>query len=349
MVKIWGIVLLPISFGFGLITWVRNLLFDWGIFPSKKHQVKIISVGNLSMGGTGKTPHVEYLVRQLHDNYKIATLSRGYGRKTKGFVLADENADANSVGDEPLQYYRKFKDILVAVDGNRNRGVRQLMKDQDGLDVVLLDDAYQHRWIKRDLSILLTDYHQLFYKDYVFPSGKLREFRSGMRRADIIIVTKTPVVLSPITRRRIMDEMRIKPYQKLLFSKIVYDGFINVKTNHTRKHPPKVSTIVLFTGIANSYPLQEYLQKYCNEMVVLTFPDHHNFSEKDIHLIHQTFDEQFTKNKMLVTTEKDTQRLLVSSQKEVLFQHPIFYVPIHIVFHNNDAEDLNQTIRNSLF
>lgn len=349
MVKIWGIMLLPISFGFGLVTWIRNILFDWGIFHSTKHKIKIISVGNLSMGGTGKTPHVEYLIRELQNNYKIATLSRGYGRKSKGYLLADESADAHSVGDEPLQYFRKFKDILVAVDGNRNRGVKQLMKNHDGLEVVILDDAFQHRWIKRDLSILLTDFHHLFYKDFPFPSGTLREFRSGMRRADIIIVTKTPIVLSPITRRRILDEMKIKPYQKLLFSKIVYDGFVYVKTNHTRKHPPRVSTIVLFTGIANSYPLQEYLQKYCNELVVLTFPDHHDFNDKDIQLIHKTFEEQFTKNKMLVTTEKDTQRLLVSQQRDILFQHPIFYIPIHVVFHNSDGEDLKQSIRNSLF
>lgn len=324
----------------------RNLLFEWGLLFQKSHPVKVIAVGNLSVGGTGKTPHVEFLCRHLQDQYKLAILSRGYGRKTKGFLLANHQSTANDIGDEPLQYFAKFKKVLVAVSESRNDGVKALLQKNSKLQCVVLDDAFQHRYIKRDLNIMLTDYHAPFHKDHVIPSGRLREFRSGYKRADIIIVTKTPVVLSPFTRRRLEDEMKIKPYQKLLFSKIEYEGFVNINTGERKNRLDKISTIVLFTGIANSYPLQDYLKKFCNELLVLTFPDHHQFSEKDIQLINDTFKDQFTSNKVLITTEKDYQRLNISDNKELILKHPIFYVPIHIAFHNGDEEVLIQSIRN---
>jgi tetraacyldisaccharide 4'-kinase len=180
----------------------------------------------------------------------------------------------------------------------------------------------------------------------VVPGGRLREFRRGYKRADIIIVTKTPVVLSPFTKRRIEEEMKVKPYQKLLFTKIEYDGFVDLKTGLRNTKMKKTSTIVLFTGIANSYPLQDYLKKFCNELLVLTFPDHHDYSEKDILLIDKTFTDQFTQNKILVTTEKDAQRLQVSKNKEILYKHSIYYVPIHVAFHNGDEDVLKQCIKN---
>lgn len=341
-----AVLLLPISILYGALVGLRNLMFDWGLFFQKSHSVRVISVGNLSMGGTGKTPHVEFLLQYLKKYYKTATLSRGYGRKTKGFVLANEKSNSHDIGDEPLQYFHKFKDILVAVSESRNKGVKKLQEIQADLQCVVLDDAFQHRYIKRDINILLTDFHKPYHQNYVVPSGTLREFRRGYRRADIIIVTKTPVVLSPFTKRRLESEMKIKPYQKLLFSKIVYDGFIDMKTNKLIENLKRVSTIVLFTGIANSYPLQDYLKKFCNELLVLTFPDHHDYSEKDINIILKTYQDQFTQNKILVTTEKDAQRLCVSPEKEALFQLPIYYVPIHIAFHNGDEEILKQAVKN---
>lgn len=344
--SIKAILLLPISILYGLIMWLRNLMFNWGLLIQKSHPVKIISVGNLSMGGTGKTPHVEFLIKLLTNQYKIATLSRGYGRKTKGFRLANDKSDSHDIGDEPLQYYHKFKNILVGVCESRNDGAKELLKLDPDLQCIILDDAFQHRFIKRDLNIIITDFHVPFHKGNVIPGGRLREFKSGYKRADIIIVSKTPVVLSPFTRRRFEEEMKIKPFQKLLFSKIEYDGFIDLNTGKKKEKIDKASTIVLFTGIANSYPLQDYLKNYCNELVVLTFPDHHDFTEKDIYLIDKTYKDQFTSNKVLLTTEKDAQRLQVSKKKEVLFENPIFYVPIHIVFHNGDAEILNQSIKN---
>jgi len=343
-----GIILLPISMIYGIVTLIRNLLFNIGVFRQKKHPVTVISVGNLSMGGTGKTPFVEYLILHLKDLYKLATLSRGYGRNTKGFRLGDKNSTANMIGDEPQQYLNKFDHILVAVDGRRNRGVKKLLEKESDLDVIILDDAFQHRWIKPDLSILLTDFHQLYHKDFVFPSGSLREFRYNSRRADIVIVTKTPVVLSPITRRRITNEMMLKPYQKLLFTKIDYDGFVSWQGRKKLNKPPQVSTIILFTGIANSYPLQDYLKRNCTELVVISFPDHHHFKEKDIQLILDTYHDQFTNNKLLVTTEKDIQRLDICSKNEALKELPLYYIPIHISFHHDDEQELENSLQNLL-
>ncbi len=346
MMSFKGILLLPVSFLYGIITFIRNILFNIGVFRQKTHSVTVISVGNLSMGGTGKTPLVEYLIKYLKKNHQLATLSRGYGRKTKGFRLADESSNANMIGDEPSQYYNKFDDILVAVDEKRNRGVAKLLATKNDLDVIILDDAFQHRWIKPDFSILLTDYHHMFHKDFVAPSGTLREYRAGSKRADIVIITKTPVVLSPITRREISDELNLKSYQKLLFSKIEYDGFISWEDHVLYKKAPEASTIILFTGIANSYPLQDYLKRNCSELINLSFPDHHNFTEKDIQHIYKTFEDQFTSNKILVTTEKDIQRLDVSPHRKILKVLPVFYVPIHISFHHDDEENLHSSIQN---
>lgn len=340
------ILLLPLSILYGLITAFRNLLFDWGIFRVTKHQVPIISVGNLSMGGTGKTPHVEFLVSRLKEKHQLATLSRGYGRKTKGYVLANSESDANTIGDEPLQYYHKFENIKVAVDGNRNRGAKKLLFAHPEIELLILDDAYQHRYIHRDLNIMLTDFHNVYKKDHVVPSGQLREFRRGAKRADIIIITKTPVVLSPITRRRFEDELKLKDHQKLLFSKIEYDGFVCFNHNNKLIKSPNVSTIILFAGIANSYPLQDYLKKYCNELIVLSFADHHNYSQKDIELIHKTYTDVFGKNKIMVTTEKDAQRLATTKHKELLKSCPLYYIPIHVTFHNGDETILMDGIQN---
>ena len=340
------ILLLPLSVIYGTITFIRNLLFDWRIFSVTKHQVPIISVGNLSMGGTGKTPHVEFLVSRLKDQYQLATLSRGYGRKTKGYVLADSESDANTIGDEPLQYYHKFENIKVAVDGNRNRGAKKILQTHPETQLLILDDAYQHRYIHRDLNIMLSDFHNVYKKDHVVPSGQLREFRRGVNRADVIIITKTPVVLSPITRRRFEDELKLKNNQKLLFSKIEYDGFVSFNHGNRLEKEPTASTILLFAGIANSYPLQDYLKRFCNELIVLSFADHHNYSKKDIDLIFETYNDVFSKNKMIVTTEKDAQRLSTSEHKAVLNACPLFYVPIHIAFHNGDEEALIDTIQN---
>ncbi len=343
-----GLFLLPFALLYGLITWFRNKLFDLGILPEKKHPVPIISIGNLSMGGTGKTPLTEYIIRLLTDDYKVATLCRGYGRETKGFVLADKNSSAKALGDESKQYLKKFSKVAVAVSENRNLGVEELLKNIPDLDIILLDDAFQHRFIKPGLNILLTDFFRLYTDDYVFPSGSLREFSSGANRADIVIVTKTPVILSPITRRRIAGELKLKNHQQLLFSKIEYDVLTPYFASNKTPLCKKYSHILLFSGIANNYPLQEHLNQFCSELTVISFPDHHLFNHKDIDRIIKTFDDIFSKNKILVTTEKDTMRLYDCKKAYLLEEIPFYYIPIRTIFQNVDGEIFNKEIKNFL-
>lgn len=340
----YGLLLSPFALLYGFITWCRNKLFDWGILIEKKHAISIISVGNLSMGGTGKTPLTEHLIRLLKDDFKLATLSRGYGRKTKGFILADKNASAKTIGDESMQYFRKFENVVVAVSENRNLGVEKLMDSVPDLDLILLDDAFQHRYIKPGLSILLTDFYKLYTDDHVFPSGSLREFRSGAKRADIVIVTKAPVVLSPITRRRVEGELNLTKNQILLFSKIESEVLTPVFPSNKWKLKKHYSHIVLFSGIANNYPLQYHLRQFCSDLTVLTFPDHHIFSEKDIYRILKAYDDILGKNKIVVTTEKDVMRLIDCNRVYLIKEIPLFYIPIRAKFHNGDEEILKKKV-----
>jgi tetraacyldisaccharide 4'-kinase len=341
-------VLLPFSLCFGIVTWIRNLLFDMGIIRSKQFEIPVISVGNLSMGGTGKTPHIEYLIRLLKNSLRVSTLSRGYGRETKGFIIADQQSDALSIGDEPLQYIRKFAGITVTVDENRVRGIRTLMEKVPDLDVILMDDAFQHRYVTPGLSILLTDYHSLYYDDYVFPSGKLREFSCSARRADIIIVTKTPKVFSPLTRRRITDEIKPKPHQKLFFSYIKYGNPVAAFGESALPYPSKVSFILLFTGIANDYPLTEQLYQYCQNITTTKFPDHHHYTSRDIDYIRNKFKDLPTQKKVLFTTEKDVMRLRSPEIAEQMKDLPVFYLPIEVDFHEKDKPGFDMEIADFL-
>lgn len=344
----YGLLLSPFALLYGFITWCRNKFFDWGILIQKQHAIPIISVGNLSMGGTGKTPLIEHLIRLLKEDFKLATLSRGYGRKTKGFILADINATAITIGDESMQYYQKFENIVVAVCENRNLGVKKLMKAVPDLDLILLDDAFQHRYIKAGLSILLTDFYKLYTDDHMFPSGSLREFSCGAKRADIVIVTKTPVVLSPITRSRIEGELNLTKNQILLFSKVVSKVLTPVFPSNKWNLKKHYSNIVLFSGIANNYPLQEYLRQFCSDLTVLTFPDHHVYSEKDIYRILKAYEDIFSKNKIVVTTEKDVMRLIDCNRVSLIKGIPFFYVPISITFHDVDEKILKRKVENYL-
>lgn len=329
-----------------MIVSLRNKLFDWHILPCEKFSIPVISVGNLSAGGTGKTPHVEYLVRLLQDTYQIATLSRGYGRKSKGFILANEEATSIIIGDEPKQYANKFKKILVAVAEKRSDGIKNLLKLKSVPDLILLDDAFQHRYVQPGLSILLTDYHRLYINDYLIPSGRLREPVSGAKRADIIIVTKTPKIFSPILRRKIIQDFHLQPHQHIFFSYINYYSLIPF--NNAAKEIPegkkKFYTILLFAGIANSYPIQEYLKTFCEELATIQFSDHYQYTRKDLEHIATTFQNIFSKNKIIVTTEKDAMRLKNTSLQEIIVNLPVFYLPIEVVFHKQDKEVFNQLV-----
>lgn len=343
MTKFIQIVLFPFSLLYGLIMWIRNLLFQFNIFTSRKFDIPVIGVGNLSYGGTGKTPHIEYLIRLLSEKNFIATLSRGYGRKSKGFNLATEGCRNTDIGDEPMQFFSKFKKITVAVDEKRARGIRHLLSINPPPEIILLDDSFQHRYVKPGLSVLLTDYRKLYYEDFVLPSGTLREFASGSSRADIIVVTKTPKIFSPITRKRILEEMKADANQLVCFSYISYGAFQPV-FDETTEFPAKVISILLFSGIANDYPLREHLERQCSDLTVIKFPDHHYYNEKDIRKIIQQFHDLPTQKKILVTTEKDSMRLK-NDQFSAYFKNlPLFCIPIEIDFHGNDKKVFDEAI-----
>ncbi len=330
---------------YGMIAALRNLFFDLKILPVEEFDLPVISVGNLSAGGTGKTPHVEYLIRQLSPSFKVSTLSRGYGRKTSGFRAATDQDNASTIGDEPMQYVRKFKDISVFVDEHRRRGIKNILIKQDKTQVVLLDDAFQHRFVKPGLSILLTDYHKLYCNDYLLPSGTLREPIKGAKRADIIVVTKSPKVLSPIDRRRIVSDLKPIDYQKVYFSYIRYGEIVSLWTKTCQRKPEeKYNTIVLFAGIANIYPLQDQLKRVCIELIILQYPDHHQYTSNDLNHIKRNFDDLYSRNKLLVTTEKDAMRLLNPDLIGQASKMPIHYLPIEIDFHGNDKDAFNDEI-----
>lgn len=331
---------------------LRNKLYDWNIFKSYKYKIPVISVGNLSMGGTGKSPHIEFLIFKLKESYKIATVSRGYGRKTKGFILADEKSTVQQIGDEPFQFKRKFPEIKVVVDESRNSAIRKLISEENPVDLVLLDDAFQHRSVKTGVNVLLTDYSHLFIDDYVVPSGRLREFRYGANRADVIIVTKSPSVLSPIETRRIREKLKPKPYQKLYFSYINYldpkpMNDLAKKLSGTHLEFGKFS-VLLVTAIANPIPINFYLKRYVKDLHELKFRDHHFFKDKDYDMIRGKLDTFLGQNKLVIVTEKDSTRFEVAKLQE----YPVFYLPINIVFHDNGEKEfieyITKYIQNSI-
>lgn len=337
--------LLPLGLLYGTATAIRNLLFDTKILPSKKFNVPVISVGNLTTGGTGKTPHVEYLIRLLKKDYNIATVSRGYKRKTSGFVLGDSNSDYRQLGDEPAQFIRKFPDITVAVDESRVRGIKSILKIKPKTNLFLLDDAYQHRYVSAGLKILLSDYRNLYTRNYPLPAGNLREFRCGSNRADIIIVTKTDKVLPSMLRQHLVEEIKPKRHQRLYFSYISYGQLTPLTDAAKNTAIDKSTNILLIAGIANPYPLEEHIRKTTDKLETILFPDHYQYRLSDIHSIQNRFNDIFSKKKIIVTTEKDAMRLSDPTLKDLLNKLPVFYIPIEIAFHNSDKEKFDEDIR----
>lgn len=310
------IILFPFAVLYGAITSIRNFLFDKGILKSYTFNISIIAVGNLSVGGTGKTPQIEYLIRLLSPKYKIATLSRGYKRQSEGFVLADSTSNAEILGDEPFQFYTKFNNIQVAVDANRKNGIEQLLSQTEKPDIILLDDAFQHRKVKAGFYILLTSYGDLYSDDFMLPTGNLRESRSGAKRANVIIVTKCPMTLSLDEQDKIKIKLKLEPNQELYFSYIDYDDFVYSDDKKLKVSEIKIVDKLLLAGIAKPNPFFAYLQSENDEKLV--FPDHHHFTESDIKAI-----ENKSRNKKIITTEKDFVRLKGSIPKERLFYLPM--------------------------
>ncbi|HRL71171.1 MAG TPA: tetraacyldisaccharide 4'-kinase [Flavobacterium sp.] len=325
--------LFPFAILYGVITSIRNFLFDISVLKSYSFNLPIIAVGNLSVGGTGKTPQIEYLIRLLSEKYKIATLSRGYKRQSEGFILAQANSNARLLGDEPFQFFEKFPSIQVAVDADRKNGIEQLLSLPEKPEVILLDDAFQHRKVKAGFYILLTSYGDLYSDDCMLPTGNLRETRSGAKRADLIVVTKCPFDLSLDKQNDIRKRLKLSVNQQLYFTFIAYDTFVYGEKQKVNINEIQSTVKVLVAGIAKPEPFFTYL-KNTND-VCLSFPDHHNFTEKDILEITKT-----AQNNIIITTEKDYMRLKGSLPNEQLF-----YLPIKSAF-ISESQNFDKTIIN---
>ena len=314
------IILFPLSLIYGWVIAVRNFLFDIGLLPSKHFIIPIISVGNLAVGGTGKTPHVEYLLSLFKKNTKTAVLSRGYKRKTTGFILANENANSQTIGDEPFQIFKKFPNVTIAVDEKRVNGVNKLLKQIPDLQLIILDDAFQHRHIQAGLSILLTDYSNLYTEDSILPTGTLRESGKGSKRADIIVVTKCPEHISPIEMRIVEDELKLKAHQSIFFSTYKYADIepvflVDITPKLTLEQLKINKTdILLVAGIAKPQPIVDYLNNFALQVESLLFADHHIFNSKDIREIKENFEKLNTDNKIIIVTEKMQPELLLDQR-----------------------------------
>ena len=328
-----------------MLTLFRNMLFDIGILKSKSFDFPVISIGNLSVGGTGKTPHTEYVIDQLKDNYRLAVLSRGYKRESKGFRVASQEDNANTIGDEPYQIFKKYQDVIVAVDEKRKRGIEKLRELNPPPEIVVLDDAFQHRWVKAGLNILLTDYTIPYTEDIPLPSGRLREPRRGAKRADLIVVTKSPEVLSPLEIRRITSIINPEPYQKVFFSFIDYQKLRPMNEAAKRiwkyKNPMGIYSFLLVSAIANPKPLLLYLKRHSRDVKSLSFGDHHFLTEKDYQRINSEFQDIFSNKKAIIITEKDATKI----DLELMGDIPVFILPIKISFHKQGEEEFIREIK----
>ena len=342
--------LLPLSWLYGAGVKFRNNLFDMGILKSRSFKTPVIAVGNITVGGSGKTPHVEYLVRLLNDIVKVAVLSRGYKRKSRGYVLADKDTPMSAIGDEPFQIKTKFPDIYMAVDKNRCQGIERLTNDENtkDTDVILLDDAYQHRYVKPGVNILLVDYHRLIIYDKLLPAGRLREPKQEKNRADIVIVSKCPRNLKPMEFRVLTRALNLYPYQKLFFTTLRYGDLRPVFSGEDRSLDSirENENILLLTGIASPKQISLDLGSRIPEsatILPLTYPDHHQFRKKDVRRINEMF-ANMPSPKIIITTEKDNTRLFSLEGLSDEVRNSIFILPVEIEFMLGQQEEFNEKI-----
>jgi tetraacyldisaccharide 4'-kinase len=318
--------LLPIALFYGLVVFFRNMLFDYGIFCSKEYSFPIISVGNLCAGGSGKSPLVDYILRLIDNRDKVAVLSRGYGRDSRGFQWVTNKSIVKDVGDESLQIARKFPEINVAVSERRNKGIQEIIHKE--CDLIILDDAYQHRWVNPGLNILLTTYDNLFINDNLLPYGRLRESKKNFRRADIIVVTKTPYPLLPLDKYRLKEQISPFFYQKLCYSYLEYQKPVSLYTKKSVSIEGK--EVILITAIASADLLKEYIDSKANVIDHFEFKDHYNFNKKDIKKIIDSYNKIDSQEKLILTTEKDATRLaLYENDFKGIY---IAYLPIEFKF-----------------
>jgi len=339
--KLLRLLLFPISILYGLGVILRNLAYDFGIFKSHEFRLPVISVGNLSVGGSGKSPMTEYLVRLLKGKYKIATLSRGYGRKTSGFRMVDTNSSSIDSGDEPLQFKRKFVDITVAVCENRVAGIRKLENDHE---LIIMDDAFQHRAVKPGFSILLFEYSSLFQNQWLLPSGNLREPLWAIKRADILVLTKCPEKMNKQQKNEIQRRFKTN---KLFFSFLKYGNlrsFNDINPDRSLKSINHLTKIILLTGIANANPLLNELNTYEPELIHHQYPDHHQFSDKNITKLVSAFNKLTGDDNIIITTEKDAQRLRSAAISDKIKNLALYYLPVEAEFIEPDKTIFNNLI-----
>ena len=336
------ILLLPISLLYHIVLTIRHKLYDWHILKTTGFEKPVICVGNLSLGGTGKTPHTEYLIHLLKGDYQVATLSRGYGRKTKGFILAENTSTYENLGDEPLQYFKKFPNIQVAVDEDRVDGVRKLISSPNNAEVVLLDDAFQHRSLKAGLNILLTEYQHPYCDDFLVPAGTLRDIKSAAKRADIIVVSKAPKCLDESEKQSIISKLKPSAEQKVFFSYLEYQALEPMNEMAKSIAAEKADSVLAFCGIAHPEPFGETLKEQYKTVDSLRFADHHAFKEEDINSILDRFANLGGEQKIIVTTEKDAARLTNSPYLCQFECAPLYVLPITVRFH--EEEKFNEEI-----
>ena len=328
--------LYPFALIYGAVAAFRRWLYRKGVLSAYQPPIPTIGVGNLSVGGTGKSPHVEYLIRLLSEHYKIATLSRGYKRKTKGFVLANDidtqQLSAELIGDEPLQFYTKFPHIKVAVDEKREEGIQQLMQRFPDLQCVIMDDCYQHLQVKPQLSILITEYQNPYVKDYPLPAGRLREFRSAAKDADIVIVSKCPETLTEQQRANMTQLLKLQDYQQLFFTTMHYGELAALNECGKQRQVTAQTEVVVLTAIAHPEPMVKYLAEKFKIIHHYRFADHHYFSEKEIEEIQKKYFSEKKQNRILVTTEKDSMRLIYSELSNNIENIPLYMQPIKPLF-----------------
>lgn len=343
--------LYPLSWIYGFVVYLRNQMYDLGIFRSTEFDVPVISIGNITVGGTGKTPHVEYLVKLLHEKYEVATLSRGYKRKTKGFRIVETTSTVAEVGDEPLQIKNRYPEITVSVCEKRVTGVEKLLEpgNKTTPDVVLLDDAFQHRKINAGINMLLIDYNRQLKDDTLLPVGRLREGMAQMRRANVIVFTKCPHEVTPIMRRILQKDVRLKPYQSLFFTTLDHGDIEPVFSAPTLEklfYVEKSYAMLVVTGIASPKLIFAHLKQFAKKIEIRSFPDHYYFSDNDIQSILQKFDTLQADKKIIVTTEKDSMRIKDMPNLPEEFKSNLYYLPVKVKFLDDGENEFNKKILN---
>lgn len=346
-------VLTPFSWVYGGAVWLRNKAFDFGLLPEEEQKVPVVSVGNITVGGTGKTPHVEYIIEAVYRQYHVGVLSRGYKRKTKGFILASDNMTPRDIGDEPYQIYRKYSGLItLAVCENRRKGINELLRIDPKIDLILLDDGFQHRYVKPKVNILLLDYNRLPFDDKLMPLGQLREPVSSVSRCDMLVVTKCPMGIPPVEIRMIKQRLNLLNYQKMFFSTIRYGEPVPVFPLQSQQLTSlqwlhEDDSVLCLTGIATPKPLVRYLRQFAAQVKVMHFDDHHFFTRRDFGDIFRVYKSLPGKRKFIITTEKDAVRIMNNPYYPPIKRNCIYYIPMRVGFLDMEGGNfINELVNN---